>query len=220
MDGEQCQTVRSVLWHVLESSLRLLHPIMPFITEEIWQRLPHQGDSILERDWVSPDDGLIDKAAVSEMELLQEVITAVRTIRSEMNVSPGSKADLYVAPADDSVKRIIETNASYVHSLAKVGELHFIAAENKPGASGVAVIGATELFVPLEGLIDLDKERDKLGREANKLSSLLIGIEKKLANESFVSRAPAEVVKKEREKLGTLRETLAKVEKNIAQLAV
>lgn len=218
-DGESGQTVRSVLWHVLESSLRLLHPIMPFITEEIWQRLPHQGNSILERDWVVPEDSLIDKAAVRQMDLLQEVITAVRTIRSEMNVPQGSKADLYVAPADNGVRQIIETNADYVHSLAKVGKLHFIDPESKPGASGVAVIGATELFVPLEGLIDLDKERGKLGREADRLKGLLGGIEKKLANENFVSRAPEEVVSKEREKLEMMRETLAKVENNIAQLA-
>ncbi len=221
MGGDEAgHTVRSVLWHVLESSLRLLHPIMPFITEEIWQRLPHQGNSILERDWVAPQNDLIDEAAVSEMELLQEVITAVRTIRSELNVPPGSKADLYVVPADDGVRGIIETNADYVHRLARVSELHFIAPEGKPGASGVAVVGATELFVPLEGLIDLDREREKLGREANKLRTLLGGITKKLANDNFVRRAPAEVVLKEREKLGTLRQSLAKVEKNIAQLAV
>ncbi|MBW7997307.1 MAG: valine--tRNA ligase [Candidatus Glassbacteria bacterium] len=219
MEGKPGQTVRSVLWHVLESALRLLHPIMPFITEDIWQRLPHQGDSILEREWVAPEDSLIDTEAVGEMELLQEIITAVRTIRSEMNVPPGSKAGLFVVPADEETRRVIETHADYVHSLAKVDKLQFIAPEQKPGASGVAVIGGSELFVPLEGLIDLDKEREKLAREADKLRGLLTGIEKKLANGNFVSRAPAEVVEKEREKQETMRETLDKVEKNIEQLA-
>ena len=220
MDGEAGRAVRSVLWHVLEAALRLLHPFMPFITEDIWQRLPHQGNSILEREWVGTDSAREDTAAVTEMELIQNLITAVRTIRSEMNVPPGSKAGLFVIPADSETRRVIEANSSYVHALAKVDKLEFITQDKKPGASGVAVVGGSELFVPLEGLIDLDKERERLAKEAAKLRGLLTGIGKKLANESFVSRAPKEVVEKEREKQTALQDTLAKVEKNIELLAV
>ena len=147
-----------MLWHVLESSLRLLHPFMPFITEEIWQRLPHQGDSIFQRPWVEADASLIDPRAEREMALLQEVITAVRTIRSEMNVPPSRQADLAVIPADEEVRRIIETHAQFINNLARVGRIDFIGPDGKPHACGTAVVGKTELFVPLEGLIDLEVE--------------------------------------------------------------
>jgi len=218
--GPESERAAWVLWHVLEASLRLLHPFMPFITEEIWQRLPHEGESIFLRPWVEPDESKIDLTAEKQMGFLQELITAVRTIRSEMNVPPARKAALAVIPADENARDIIERYADFIRVLAGVERIDFTNPEQKPPASGIAVIGKTELFVPLKGLIDLDREREKLCKEADRLRTLAAGIEKKLANEKFVSRAPAEIVERERQKKQSCLETLARVERNIAQLAI
>ena len=217
--GPEAERAAWVLWYVLEASLRLLHPFMPFITEEIWQRLPHQGESIFFRPWVEPDESQIDRKAEKQMGFLQELITAVRTIRSEMNVPPARKATLAVIPADQNVRGIIERYADFVRALARVERIDFTNPEEKPPESGVAVIGKTELFVPLKGLIDLDREREKLLKEAERLRNMVVVIEKKLANENFLSRAPAEVVEKERQKKQSCLETLARVESNMAQLS-
>lgn len=217
--GPEAERSAWVLWYVLEASLRLLHPFMPFITEEIWQRLPHQGESIFFRPWVEPDESQIDIKAEKQMGFLQELITAVRTIRSEMNVPPARKATLAVIPADQNVRGIIERYADFVRALARVERIDFTNPEEKPPESGVAVIGKTELFVPLKGLIDLDREREKLLKEAERLRNMVAVIEKKLANENFLSRAPAEVVEKERQKKQSCLETLDRVESNMAQLS-
>ena len=217
--GPEAERTAGVLWYVLEASLRLLHPFMPFITEEIWQRLPHEGESVFLRPWVEQDESLFDRKAEKQMAFLQELITAVRTIRSEMNVPPARKASLAVIPADENVKGLIERHADFIRLLATVEKIEFTNSEQKPPASGIAVIGKTELFVPLKGLIDLDKEREKLRREASRLRDIVAGIDKKMENENFLSRAPAEIVERERQKKESCLETLAKVESNMARLS-
>ncbi len=216
--GEEAERARQVLWLVLESALRLLHPFMPFITEDIWQRLPHPGDSIYCRPWVDADDSRQDEAAESEMKLVQDIVVAVRNIRGEMNVAPGRPADLRVATADSRVRETVERHTGIIQRMATVGDLEFISPGERPEASAVAVIGATELFVPLAGLIDLDKEREKLRREAERVGQLLASTSAKLTNENFISRAPAEVIEKERSKVENYREALERLRKNLAQL--
>ena len=218
-DPKKAALARVTLWHVLESSLRLLHPFMPFITEEIWQRIPHSGESIYLRPWVESNDKLIDSEAVAEMNLVQQVITAVRTIRSEMNVPPSKKASLAVIPADSKAQGILAKRQDMICSLARLDEFTFIDESGKPKASGVAVVGKNELFVPLKDLIDLDKERAKLNKEADRLRGMLNGLDKKLANQQFLANAPEEVVEKERQKRQSFGETLEKIENNIAQLS-
>ena len=216
--GEIAERTARILHHVLEAALRLLHPFMPFLTEEIWQLLPHQGESIYARPWVEAQSVLEDEEAEREMALLQEVITAVRTIRSEMNVPPGKSADLAVIPAGPEVRDTLSRHAEFIRALARVERIDFVDQQHKPSASGVAVIGGTELFVPLKDLIDLDREREKLEKEAARLRDQLSQLEQKLANENFTGRAPAEVVEKQRQRKDSCVETLAKVEKNLAQL--
>ncbi len=217
--GAAADKARLVLWHVLESALRLLHPFMPFITEEIWQKLPHQGRSIFQRPWLGEGPSRREAEAEGTMELVQELVVAVRTIRSEMNVPPTRPAHLAVIPADPMVRAIIERSAWIIRSLARVEEIEFVDPDHKPRASGIAVIGRTELFVPLKGLIDLERERQRLGKEAERLRALVNGLESKLDNSGFVGKAPAEVVEKERQKLAGLRETLQRLEKNLVQLS-
>ena len=217
--GAEADRARTVLWTVLESALRLLHPFMPFITEEIWQRLPHEGESIFNSHWVEPDQSLLDPEAEREMQLIQDIVVAVRNIRGEMNVPPAKKADLLVATAENRVRESIERHAGIIRRMATLEGIDFTADDTRPAASAVAVIGSTELFVPLSELIDLDREREKLGKEASRVEGLLSGVEKKLANQDFVSRAPADVIEKERRKLENYREMLQRLEKNLAQLA-
>ena len=219
LEGPRAERTRWVLWHVLEASLRLLHPFMPFLTEDIWQRLPHQGESIYQRPWVDPDTSLVDRQAELEMALLQEVIVAVRTIRSEMNVPPARQADLAVIPAGEEVRTVLGAHAELVRNLARVGRIDFVGPEGKPRASGTAVVGKTELFVPLEGLIDLDLERRRLTREADRLRDAVVQVDKKLSNRNFVERAPQEVVRREQHKRQSYLETLEKVKKNLARLS-
>lgn len=217
--GVEADRARTVLWTVLEGALRLLHPFMPFVTEEIWQRLPHSGESIFLSGWVEPDESLLDHEAECEMQLVQDIVVAVRNIRGEMNVPPVLKADLAVASADSAVRESIGRHAGIIRRMASVDRISFVDGDSRPAASAVAVIGSTELFVPLSGLIDLEKERGKLEKESTRVRGLLEGAEKKLSNESFTGRAPAEVIEKERLKLENYRETLARLEKNLAQLA-
>ncbi|HUU27504.1 MAG TPA: valine--tRNA ligase [archaeon] len=217
--GPQAERMAWVLWYVLEASLRLLHPFMPFITEGIWQKLPHQGESIFQRPWVHFESPSADPEAEREMAFLQELVVAVRTIRSEMNVPPAKRADLAIIPANIEARRIIESHAQIVHDLARVERIDFIGEEGKPAASGVAVIGKTEIFVPLKDLIDLDRERKKLEKEAERLRAQASDLESKLANHDFLERAPAEVVDKQRRKRDSFLETLARLEKNLAQLS-
>jgi len=217
-DQAAAERTRWVLWHVLESSLRLLHPFMPFITEEIWQRLPHRGESIYNRPWVEGRESLVDGDAQDRMSLLQEIVTSVRTIRSEMNVPPAKLAELAVIPGDERVREVVSSYGEMIKSLARLEKITFIDEHEKPAASGVAVVGVSELFVPLKGLIDLERERAKLEKEAERLRGALKGLEAKLSNEKFLEHAPAGIIEKNRQKEQSYRETLARLEKNLAQL--
>ncbi len=216
--GEQAERARTVLWTVLESALRLLHPFMPFITEDIWQRLPHSGESICQRPWVQISDSRQDEAAEAEMKLVQDIVVAVRNIRGEMGVPPGRPAELRIATADSRLRESVERHAGIIRRMATVEGIEFIPAGTHPAASAVAVIGSSELFVPLEGLIDLDKEREKLRREAERVSSLLTAVEAKLANTNFTGRAPAEVIAKERDKAQSYRDSLERLRLNLGRL--
>jgi valyl-tRNA synthetase len=217
--GQEREMAAWILWHVLEAALRLLHPLMPFITEEIWQKLPHEGESIFQRPWVDPDLSALDLEAEREMALVQDVVVAVRTIRSEMNVPPAKMADIAIIPASQETRSIIESQAGIVRQLARVERIDFIVETEKPSASGIAVIGKTEIFVPLKELIDLDRESQKLEKEAERLRGMVGQLEKKLANKDFLKRAPEEVVEKERRKKENFLETLARLDKNLAQIS-
>jgi valyl-tRNA synthetase len=207
--GEASQrAARATLAAVLDGAMRLLHPVMPFITEAVWQRLPRAAgdpESIMVAAWPAARPEWEDAAAEAAMEEIQAVISAVRNIRAEYGVQPGKRVPLRVSPASDDTRRIIEANERAVRDLARVEELTFGGADGQVGASAVLRSG-TELFVPLAGVIDLDRERARLREELQRVDGLIVGTEKKLGNESFVSRAPEEVVGREREKLASYRE--------------
>ncbi|HET7462652.1 MAG TPA: valine--tRNA ligase [Longimicrobium sp.] len=211
---------RAVLAEVLDRSMRLLHPIMPFITETVWQRLPRaEGDapSLMVSRWPEPVAAWEDASAEAAFAELQDVVVEVRRMRQEYGIQPGVRVPLRAVPASAEVQAMLDASRRALGDLARVDELSFGAANGEVGASAVLRSG-TELFLPLAGVIDLDRERKRLRDEATKLEGLAVGTEKKLSNESFVAKAPAEVVEREREKLAGYREQVEKLRGKLAAL--
>ncbi len=209
---------RAVLLQVLDSSFRLLHPIMPFITEALWQRLPGRGEeSIMTAAWPEAREEWDDADAEAQMTLLQELLAAVRNIRSEYNVEPRGKIRVEVRSVDETLRRAVEAEGDTARRLGGIDELMLDAGGGGGGSSAGA--GATAVltsgavvFVPLEGLVDLERERARLAKQAGELGALLERSERKLANQDFVRKAPEQVVAQAREKLRELREQLDRVE--------
>jgi valyl-tRNA synthetase len=217
---ESRRAARAVLAEVLDGALRLLHPVMPFITEAVWQRLPRaegDGPSIMVSAWPAPRPEWEDAGAEAAMEELQALVAAVRNIRAEYGIQPGQRVPLRVAASSEAARLSLEANARAVLDLARVGDLSFGGADGEVGASAVLRSG-TEVFVPLAGVIDLDRERGRLRDEIGRIEGQLTATERKLANESFVARAPAEVVGKEREKLASYAEQREKLSAKLRAL--
>jgi len=204
---------RQTLIRVLETWLRLLHPFMPFITEEIWQAVAPlaavRGPSIMLQPLPQTEDDRVDKAANAEIEWLKSVILGVRTIRGEMNVGPGVKVPLLLRNGAAQDRQRLEDNTAFLTQMARLERIEWLAGE--PPAAATSVVGELELLVPLAGLIDIDAELARLDRETGKLSEDIARLEKKLSNAGFTEKAPAAVVDKEREKLEQHRQTLAKL---------
>lgn len=192
--GSRAVAVRRRIVWLLERSLRLLHPIMPFITEELWQRLPHEGDSICQSDFVTFESNAIDEKAERDIDLVIELITKIRNIRSTFNLSPTIPLRVRIVPTSETARETIVAMQSHIRRLARMEEVELVPALGPVSQAARAVTAAGELAVPLEGLIDFDKERERLNRELAKMENELTGLEKRLANPDFVSRAAAEVV--------------------------
>lgn len=193
-------TAQHVLVKVLRQTLELLHPFMPFITEEIWQKLPHQGETIMLASWPQSDVTLKDSAAEQEMAILIEVITAVRRIRGEMNVPPGKKAEVIFVAPEDSIHGVLERNKAYVQGLANSQVLVKENLLEKPDQVASAVTKGVEIFVPLKGLIDIDKEIARLSKELKAIETDLVRVQGKLNNQGFLAKAPEDVIEKEKAK--------------------
>ncbi|MCL4440037.1 MAG: valine--tRNA ligase [Firmicutes bacterium] len=193
-------TAQQVLVQVLRKTLELLHPFMPFITEEIWQKLPHRGASIMLASWPTAEESLKDEVAESEVAVLIEVITAIRRIRGEMNVPPGKKAETILVSGDAGFRGILERNTAYVQGLANTEVKVLAELQQKPDQSASAVTRGVEIFVPLKGLIDLDKEIARLNKELKAVQTDLARVQGKLNNQGFLAKAPADVIEKEKTK--------------------
>ncbi len=194
-------TARAVATTVFDIALRLLHPIMPFITETLWRRLPTSptGASIARAPWPVADDLADDPAVVDRFGAVQEIITAIRALRAEYGVAPGALVQVTLADASPRVVAAVADEAETIRRLAKVEAL--VIGPPPSGASATVVLDdSTAVVVPLGDLIDITRECARLQSEANKLEGLVAGQERKLANEQFVARAPAAVIEKEREK--------------------
>ncbi|MBR2976858.1 MAG: class I tRNA ligase family protein, partial [Oscillospiraceae bacterium] len=198
-DEDDKKTVQKVLVYVLDRLLRLLHPYMPFITEEIWQAIPHEGDFIMKAEWPVYDEALSFPTEEGEMEVVMEAIRAIRARRAEMNVPPSKKATLYVLSDKAESFRL---GQAFISRLAYAQEVVLCDTEPEGYEKMISVVTAdAKLYLPLDQLIDLDKERERIAKEKEKTLGEIAFYEKKLSNENFVSRAPEAVVNAERAKL-------------------
>ncbi|MGE4293006.1 MAG: valine--tRNA ligase [Desulfovibrio sp.] len=198
---------QKVLATVLTETMVLLHPVMPFVTQEIWSVLPGTpGEDIAVQPFPAVRPQCRDEKSVAAMELFQGLVSAARNIRTELHIEPQVKLDMLVRTASDEDRAVIEDNAELVRFLARIENLQAGAEVKGPRASGSAVVRGNELFIPLEGKVDFEAELARLDKKLTKLEKDLSGVEKKLGNQGFVSNAPAEVVEKEKEKLAVMRE--------------
>jgi valyl-tRNA synthetase len=208
------------LVEVLEQALRLMHPIMPYITETLWQSLPSRkkGPSIMVASWPEVDSERRDHQAEAEMQTVQEVVTAIRTIRAEMRVPPGKRVHVVVSVGSVDGVEALSAHREYVEFLARADEVEIGRNLPQPAASGSAVLGDLEVYVPLEGLIDLGVERKRLEKEIAKFQKLLKGLSGKLSNPGFLEKAPEEVVEREREREVEYRGNLEKLESSLQMI--
>ncbi|RUL71415.1 valine--tRNA ligase [Dyella choica] len=221
-DAAAAASTRHTLLVVLETVLRALHPIVPFITEEIWQsvapKLGIQADGILLRAWPNAGEIAADEAATAEIEWYKNVLSGIRRIRAEMNIAPGKTIPLLLADGDAGDRARAAKFAAQISFLARVEAPQWIAAGADEPAAAAAVVGSLRVLIPLAGLIDLTAEKARLGKEIAKIESELKKCENKLGNANFVANAPAEVVAQERQRiadwgtqLGALREQMRKL---------
>jgi valyl-tRNA synthetase len=214
---------RHTLVSVLESLLRLMHPLMPFITEEIWQKIAplagKQGDSIMLQPYPVAELQLQDSQVDAELGWVQDVIVAVRTIRSEMNIAPGKPLPVLFNKGSQLDRTRFEKNQHLIVTLAKFASVHWLSAEETIPESATSLIGDLEILIPMAGLIDKTEESARLSREIAKLTKDSEHAELKLQNPSFVDRAPADVVEKERKRLGELKTTLQKLQHQLEKIA-
>jgi valyl-tRNA synthetase len=218
-DADAKRSTQSVLAYVLDRTLRLLHPFMPYLSEEIWQHLPHEpGETITLAAWPTENAGFEAADALKEMELLMEAIRAVRNVRAEVNVSPGKKIELLIKPTGSAEEAILRRNAEYVRRFCNTSSFTLEAALTAPEKAMTAIITGAELYFPLAGLIDIDQEIARLNKEVEHLTSEVERVEKKLANEGYIAKAPAHVVEQERAKGLDYREKRDKVLARIAEL--
>ena len=220
-DGRSEETggdARHVAWFVLERVLRLFHPFMPFVTEELWQKIPHTGETLMLQSWPNSDGDLIDRTAEAEMEYLRNIVQGCLMLRGDYGVKSGLKAEGCFLEEDKAKRRVLSDYAAYITRLADISPLGVHAALEAPKQAARTVVGTTRLFIPLKGLIDVEKEGERLGREINRVQGLLNGLEKRLGNEEFLRKAPEDVVSRERSKRSDFREMLEKLEKTLLAL--
>jgi valyl-tRNA synthetase len=213
---------RSRIAGILETSLRLLHPLMPFITEDIWQRLPHKGESIVVSDFPSADSdegqARSDREAQEQMQILIALITKVRNIRSEMNIPSNKRIRLHLATAEPVSLQIIEQNRNHIERLARVEAIVLSEAPARVDSAARDVVAGIEIAVPLEGIIDAEKERERLSKELIRKEAEAQGLASRLNNPSFVERAPEEVVFQSRNRLDELISEIEKLRATLKSL--
>lgn len=214
---------RHTLLTVLESYLRLLHPFMPFISEEIWQRIAPltrtEGATLMLQPYPEHNQGAIDNAANRDIEWLKGVIMGIRNIRGEMSIPPSKSLAVLLREGDNSDRERLASNASFLCKLAKLDSIEWLAEDAEIPASATALVGKLEVLVPMADFIDRDAELARLEKEVNKITTELARTQGKLNNPSFVDRAPAEVVNKEKEKLAAQEQARDKLNEQIARIA-
>ncbi|WP_216828821.1 valine--tRNA ligase [Alkalihalobacterium elongatum] len=218
-DNEEAKkTTRSVLAYVLDHTLRLLHPLMPFITEEIWQHLPHEGESITVAAWPEKQESLMFANAVADFNLLKDIIRSVRNTRSELNVPMSKQIELHIKAKDDQVLDQLNRGLQYIEKFCNPSELKIGTDLPTPEKSMSNVLTGVELYLPLAGLLDLDAEIARLEKELEKFDKEVERVQKKLSNQGFIAKAPEKVIEEEKAKEKDYTEKREAVKARIAEL--
>jgi len=216
----------AVTTYVLGSVLKLLHPVMPFITEEVWFNLCKKvsfpavidSESVMNAKFPAADQCFMDEGIEEKFGLLKEVITALRTIRSENNVPPDKWGNALIIPIDENVSRWLSSQVNLINQFSKLSSSEISSSAQKPDMAGAAVVMGNQIYLHLEGLIDINVEIERLTKEIARVQNLIEASKKRLQNENFISKAPEQVIEKEREKQQGLVINMEKLQKNLAAL--
>jgi len=210
------------LVRVLESFLRLAHPMMPFLTEEIWQKIAPmagvEGETVMMAAYPQAEDAKLDEAAEADVEWIKNVIVGIRNIRGEMDIAPSKALNILMRNGSEQDHQRLQSNMNFLQKLAKLESVTWLNAGDEVPMSATALVGDMEVLVPMAGLIDKDAELARLQKEIDKASKDLQRIQGKLGNESFVAKAPAVVVDKEKAKLADLTLMVAKLNEQKASI--
>ena len=179
---------------------------MPFITEEIWQKLPVEGESIMVASFPQFHQNYEDKKAEITINLIMDIVTSVRNIRGEMNINPGQKLELLIETKDATLQDLINDNIHYIKDLAKAASVSVSDSQIRPEISSSVILNKIDLIVPLEGIIDFEQEKKRIEKELKKIEKDLIVLNKKLSNPNFAKKAPPEVIRKDRGRQTSLKE--------------
>ena len=218
-DVKSRKTAQYVLGYVLEHTLRLLHPFMPFITEEIWQHIPHNGDTVMLADWPAHEEQWIDENSESHMQTIMETIKTIRNLRAEVNAAPSKKSEVILRIAEAKMLKTFRKNTGYLTALASAEPVTFLEEKDtQPENAMAGVVQGVDIYLPLKGLIDVEKEMARLQKELEHLEKEIKRLDGKLSNEGFLAKAPEAVVAKEKEKQTGYMEKKAAVEERIAHL--
>ncbi len=206
----------AVLVHTLDSALRMLHPFMPFITEEIWHQL--HSSSIMSAQYPTAEDAMIDKTVESQTDAVMDIIKNIRSLRSELNIPPSREVEVCMKIENAALRGLIDGQMSYIKRLSSAGSAITGADLKRPELSAIMVFAGGEIYIPLAGIIDIDKEKGGMERKLKNINDEIFRIENKLSNQSFIEKAPQEIVRKEKEKHKELMDQKERITSNIAWL--
>lgn len=218
ISAESRMTAQYVLWSILEGGLRLLHPFMPFMTEEIWQKIKIEGETIMLQDFPVVDDSLIQPETVKSFEYVQGLVSSLRNIKAEVGISPAKEVKVTIRTSDASELLTIKDNFQFITKLAKIEELTFGAEVPTPEQSGFRVNGKSEVFMILTGLLDVEAETKKINEQIAKILSEKERVDMKLSDEKFTSKAPAHILDRERRIQQEYQDKLDKLQDNLKNL--
>jgi valyl-tRNA synthetase len=218
-DSRRAAVARTVLLEVLDTLLRLLHPIMPFLTEELWQKFPHSADYLATSPWPSVVPARLDAGAGRDMAILQELVVKIRNVRAEAGIDPSRRIEVLVHAQEAPSGRLVGDQAQLLATLVRAERVAVVASFPEDLVSARGVLSGFEIAVPLAGLLDFEAERVRLTKELGKIDAELDARNRKLANESFLERAPAEVVDKERSIQKEYLEKKRRLEATLASLS-
>ena len=216
--GEEKLSAQYVLWYTLENTLRLLHPFIPFITEEIWQKLPHEGESIMVAPWPKGNKMQYGDDAEKKIQKIMNIIKTIRNIKSDMNIPYGKEVDLFLSIGDDEQLKLVNENIYYIKSLIKTKSLTLGKYIEKPEFSATGVLKGIEIFIPLKEIIDFDAEIKRLEKRLKKNINELSASSRKLNNKDFLKKAPEDIIQKEKKKVDELQGIRDRLENNLKSL--